>query len=423
MDLARKLALLDESLERRRGSESATPEESRRGTLDDLRRRMAEILGRPPAERRAPADPVATTLPFVRVEGDHGSLNRRLTTLPRSHHVGRIPASAAGDASMELLALVALDPGLADIDPRGALFLDTETTGLSGGAGTLAFLVGLAWLEEDRVFVEQVLLRTPGEEEAMLRHVATRIERATLLVSYNGKAFDLPLLDGRFVMNRIERPAARPHLDLLHVARRLHGPRIGGCSLKAVESEVLGFVRDGDVTGAEVAPRYAHFLRTGDEAALAAVVDHNAWDVVSMASLVGLYGEPLGALCPDDLVALSKTLRRAKAFERAGDAADRAVRSGAGPRAVEERAQVAKARGDRAAALADFESLCEELDDPAVRLELAKLYEHFVKEPSRALEVVARGTGESERAAERRRDRLERKARRGVRVRARRGAK
>ncbi len=414
MDFSRKLDLLDETLRRREASAGEAPEDARRGTLEALRAKMAAILGRSSEPPRPPADPTATTLPFLRTDTAHGSLNQRLTTLAASHHVGRIPASAAGNAAMDLLALIALDPRLAGADPRRAVFLDTETTGLSGGAGTLAFLVGLAWFDTDgRLVIEQLLLRTLAEEDAMLRHVVQRMENASLWVSYNGKSFDVPLLEGRCVMTRTPKPTPRPHLDLLHVARRLHGPRIGGCSLKAVESEVLGFVREGDVSGAEVAPRYSHFLRTGDEAALGAVVDHNAWDVVSMASLMGLYGEPLGVLCADDLVALSRTLRRAKAFDRAGDVASAALSGGAGSGALAERAYVAKARGDRAAALADFEALCEEVDEPTVRLELAKLYEHYVKSPARALDMVERGTGESEQADARRRARLQRKARGG----------
>ncbi len=173
---------------------------------------------------------------------------------------------------------------------------------------------------------------------------------------------------------------------------------------------MLGFVRDADIDGGDVAPRYAHFLRTGDEGALRAVVDHNAWDVVSMAALVGLYGEPLGTLHREDLVGLARTYRRARALDQAEAAAEAAVSRGAGAEGLRIRGEIAKARGDRQRALGDFEALAEAVDDPSVRLELAKLYEHFVKEPGRALEVMDQGTGERPEAAERRRTRLARKA-------------
>ena len=235
-------------------------------------------------------------------------------------------------ARAEALALLALDPSLAAADPASALYLDTETTGLSG-SGTIAFLIGLAGFDDGELVMEQLLLRTPSEEAALLARVSERIEAASLLVTFNGKAFDVPTLNGRFVMNRLPRPPERPHFDLLHVARRLHKHRVGSCSLKAVESEVLGFVRDADIDGADVAPRYGHFLRTGDESVLVSVVEHNAWDVVSMAALVGLYGEPLAALHEEDLVGLARTFRRARAFwiTRTVGGDRRPSRRGAGP--------------------------------------------------------------------------------------------
>lgn len=389
----------------------ATPGGPETGTLAALRRQMAEILGRtPPPKPRLP-EAGAFDLPFARVERADGPLFRRLERFGKSHHIGRMPVDAALAAEGPALALLALDPRLATTDPTKALFLDTETTGL-GGSGTLAFLVGLAVFDEGELLVEQLFLRTPSEEVPMLAYLAERIEAASLLVTFNGKAFDVPTLYGRYVMNRLPTPPPRPHLDLLHVARRLHRARMGACTLKAVESEVLGFVRDADIDGGDVAPRYAHFLRTGDDSVLGAVVEHNSWDVVSMAALVGLYGEPLGTLHHDDLVGLARTYRRARALDQAELAAEAAVSRGAGANGLRVRGEIAKARGDRAQALADFEALAEAVDEPSVRLELAKLYEHFVKEPGRALAVLGEGTGEAPDAVERRKARLERKARR-----------
>jgi hypothetical protein len=200
-----------------------------------------------------------------------------------------------------------------------------------------------------------------------------------------------------------------PHLDLVHVARRIHRHRIAQHTLRDIESQVLGFERTADISGGEVCSRYSHFLRTGDESALSAVVDHNEWDVVAMAALVGLYGEPLAGLGPIDWPGVARTVRRAGSLDLAGDIADRAVRGGGGTEAVRARGEIAKARGDKALALADFASLVETVDDPALRLELAKLYEHHAKAPLAALELVSRGTGEKPEALERRRARLERK--------------
>ncbi len=379
--------------------------------IEQLRAKMAEILERPRYQTppAAPADPSETSLPFVREETPNGALYRRHVILPPSHHVGRIPVDSAYASRSELLALLALDPSLAALRIAGALFFDTETTGL-GGAGAIAFLLGMAWFDDEgRLNVEQLLLRSPNDEPALLDALTERLARTELLISYNGKAFDWPLLKARYVMNRRQIPKDLPHLDLLHIGRRLHRARLGACRLKTLESEVLGFDRGIDVAGADVPARYQHFLRTGDEQALREVVEHNAWDVVSMAALVGLYGEPFDLMHGDDLVGFAKTMKRAGALAVAERAADRALELGA-TRALKVRGDVHKARGDRARALLDFEALAQDLDDPALRLELAKLYEHFVKDPGRALAVLELGTGEAETAAEKRRQRLARKA-------------
>jgi hypothetical protein len=323
-----------------------------------------------------------------------------------------MPLAAARDASAEVLALLALDPPIAGCDPRRAVYLDTETTGLSGGAGTVAFLVGLGWWDDEGYVLEQLLVRALGEEAPMLARVSERLAGASMIVTFNGKSFDMPLLRTRFVMARMDSPVTPPHLDLLHVARRVHRERAGlGCRLVTIERDVLGFVRHDDVESGDVSACYLHFLRTGDARALLGVIEHNAWDVVAMAALVGLYGQPLeGGLVPTDLVGVARTLRRAGALERALETAHIAVEREASPESLRARAEIAKACGDRARALEDFETLAATVDDPTARLELSKLYEHWVKQPMRALEWAQRGTGEDEERARRRAARLMRKA-------------
>jgi hypothetical protein len=391
--------------------------------LDDLRARIQATLqrtalGSPPAPR--PVDTVE--LPFASVATPLGPLHVRAQRLSPAHRTGRAPLVCARDANAELLALLALDPSLAGRDPGGALFLDTETTGLSGGAGTVAFLVGLAWWDGRTLVLEQLLVRSLGEEAPMLDRVRERIAAASMLVTFNGKSFDMPLLRTRFVMARMEAPRSPPHLDLLHVARRVHGKR-RGCRLVAIERDVLGFERHDDVPSGDVSACYLHFLRTGDTRAMLGVIEHNAWDVLAMAALVGLYGEPLdgapssgggdACLSAEDLAGIARTLRRAGALEQARDAAEIAVGMAATEDTLWARADIAKARGDRARALADFEALAAAVDEPRVRLELAKLYEHWVKAPDRALEVAARGTGEAPEKELRRIERLHAKAARG----------
>ena len=402
-----------------KAEQEGAPDANKAQTLEGLRERMREILGRQArpesaAAVRAPqVDPTTTELPFTLIETEHGGLCVRRETLPRSYRVGRMGTSGAYRGNPELLGLLALDPEVARAPIEGALYLDTETTGLGAGAGTVAFLVGLAWFDAGgELVLEQFLLRSPGEEPAMLEALRQRVVDATVLVSFNGKSFDWPLLQGRFVMNRLPQPPKRPHLDLLHVGRRLHKSRIGNCRLQALEAHILGFERDGDIDGAECGPRYAHFLRTGDADALRGVVDHNLWDVASMVALVALYGEPLETLHREDLVGVASTLKRARELDRAMQVADVAIARGAGPEARRVRAHIAKARGDKARALADFEQLARDIDEASVRLELAKLYEHHLKQPGRALDWVALGTGEGEAAHTKRVSRLEKKLQR-----------
>lgn len=401
-------------------------------TLDELRDRIARIIARAPV---APprANPAGGELPFFVEHTEHGPRYvRRVRALPAAR-VGRVPLVSARDADPAMLALLALDPELAGCDLRRALFLDTETTGLAGGTGTVPFLLGLSWFDAEAgaFIVEQVLLRRLGEEAPILTLLAERLEAASVIVTYNGKAFDMPLLRTRYVMNRLPAPPPRPHLDLVHVARRIHRARLTSRTLVSIEQEVLGRVRVGDVPGGEIVACYAHFLRTGDEAALLGVVEHNEADVLSMVALVGLYGEPLGdrsgaageplgeevaggAYVPaglegEDLACAAAVLRRAGALDRAAALADEAVARGGGAEARRARGDIARARGDKARALADYEALAAEVADPAVRLTLCKLYEHHVRGFARALEVLESGTGEDAEATLRRKSRLLRK--------------
>lgn len=380
--------------------------------LEELRSRMAALLGEPtPSEKAVP--PLDADFPFLPFETEEGSVHRLEERLKPSHHVGAIPVDAAREVSMEILALLALDPRLAHVRPEAALFLDTETTGLRG-TGVLPFLTGLAWFDESgRLCVEQLLLGSPDEEAAMLSVLRERLDRSSYLVTFNGKSFDWPLLATRAVMNRVPPLPELPHLDLLHVARRLHRSRLGPCRLVGLEEQVLGFGRgEEDIDGADIAPRYAHYLRSGDYETLRAVVTHNAWDIVSMAALVGLYGEPMGFLHPQDLVCAGAVARRAKEVARAEEFLESALGRGAGGSAHLELGRLDKARGERARALAHFEEAAKTLVEPGLHLELSKLYEHHERDFVEALAWFEKGTGESPESAAKRAARLREKARR-----------
>lgn len=169
-----------------------------------------------------------------------------------------------------------------------ACYFDTETTGLSTGAGTVVFLAGLGHLEGGHLVVRQLLLPDYPHEAALLRLVSSELAALPRVVTYNGRGFDLPLLITRLTVHRLFREmSALPELhdDLLPVARRLYRRPLGGARLADVESGVLGVVRSSDCPGSEVPSRYFGYLRGGSPDLLTDVLDHNLQDIVSLALL------------------------------------------------------------------------------------------------------------------------------------------
>jgi hypothetical protein len=183
--------------------------------------------------------------------------------------------------------------GFAPEDLRRPLFLDTETTGLSGGTGTVAFLVGLAWRDGDGLALAQFFLCDFDQEQALLWAVGQCISEAGVLVSYNGRSFDWPLLQTRLVLRRAVWPSP-PHLDLLTLARRIFRPRLPDCALQTIEQSVLDLHRADDLPGSLVPSRYFAWLRGGDPRALEPVFLHNQQDVLSMAVLLARFEALLG---------------------------------------------------------------------------------------------------------------------------------
>ena len=216
-----------------------------------------------------------------------------------------------GDREVEALSTCL---GFAPDDLRRPLFLDTETTGLSGGSGTVAFLVGLAWHEPAGLTLVQYFLRDFNEEDALLWAVGQCVRDAGVLVSYNGRTFDWPLLQTRLVMRRAEW-ASPPHLDLLTLARRIFKPRLPDCALQTIEHAVLDLHRADDLPGMLIPGRYFAWLRDGDPQSLNPVFIHNRQDVLSMALLLPRFEAVLRG--SDDLHPLDR-FGRARFLEARG---------------------------------------------------------------------------------------------------------
>lgn len=190
-----------------------------------------------------------------------------------------------------VLGIAAKDDSVNALAPDEALFIDTETTGLAGGSGTLAFLVGVGYFEQDHFVVRQYFLRQPHEERAMLAALQRHLAERRGLVTFNGKSFDIPLLLTRTVLHRLRFDfASRPHVDVLHAARRLWKARLQDCSLGNLEAQILGVQRREDVPGALIPQIYFDFLRTGKADQLREVLAHNRQDIVTTAALLGCIG-------------------------------------------------------------------------------------------------------------------------------------
>jgi len=215
---------------------------------------------------------------------------------PLDYRQGIVELGSALRSQSKHIAFSACDAELDDFDPRTACFVDTETTGLMGGAGTVAFLVGVGYFVEGAFRLDQCIMRDYDDEEPMLHYLAELFDRHETLVSYNGKSFDLPLLRTRFIQNRIPfREGALKHLDLVHAARRFWKQRLGDCSLGNVEREILAIHREGDVPGYLIPQLWFRYLDERDARPLEGVIYHHEMDILSLVSLTAWMSQCLDA--------------------------------------------------------------------------------------------------------------------------------
>jgi uncharacterized protein YprB with RNaseH-like and TPR domain len=203
-----------------------------------------------------------------------------------------------------------------------ALFIDLETTGLAGGAGTYAFLVGCAWFDGGVFRVRQFFLSSFTAERALLEAVRELASTCHVIVTYNGKTFDLPLIETRFLLHRLETPFTEmPHVDMLHPARRMWRPgedgAEGGCRLTHLERLLCGHLREDDVPGFEIPSRYFQYVRSGDARPLAGVLEHNRLDLVSLA-LVTAYAAQLVEAGAEAARTAREALGLGRLYERGG---------------------------------------------------------------------------------------------------------
>lgn len=222
---------------------------------------------------------------LVESSGPRGTFAARRRVFPAEHRHGALALGEVLAARAEELAWLTREPALAALDPRSAVYLDIETTGLSGGAGTIPFLVALGRFEQGEFHLWQAFLRHPGEEAAALEEVAARVRAASGVVSFFGKSFDRHRLEDKMRLHRIAPPFdARPHLDLYHPLRRFYGAAWLDTRLATVERELAGVTRADDLPGSLAPAAWYDFL-AGRPHRLEAVFRHNELDVLSLVVL------------------------------------------------------------------------------------------------------------------------------------------
>lgn len=231
--------------------------------------------------------------PWIKTRTKYGTAWEHLEALPAGWLHGAVPVAQALELPGDALDVLCADDRLAGFDVRRALFLDIEATGLSHGAGTYAFLIGLGHFDaQGRFVVRQIMLDSPSNEMAQLARFKEILEGFDTLVSFNGKSYDLSVLQTRLVLQRFYGPTEgelklTPHLDLLHIHRAIWKTSLPDTRLQTLEKHVLGFERHDDVDGELIPSLYFSYLQRGDARSLDPVMAHNVMDVVSMAALVG----------------------------------------------------------------------------------------------------------------------------------------
>ena len=290
-------------------------------------------------------------------------------------------------------------------DPEQWLFLDTETTGLAGGSGTYAVLVGVAWWEGGGLEMEQFFLRECSEERSLLFALQERIREHPVVVTFNGKSFDWPLLETRYRMSRkIAVPTPRAHLDFLHPARHLWRLRLGSVRLSELERHVLGWDRGADLLSGRIPEIYSDYLRGGPPERLVPILNHNQLDLRGLAALAGRILSLLGDvenLGQDgfELFGVSRICDKRGEYTRARSLYQKSIAS---PLPAEtdriarhSLARIAKRQGD-------FDMACD-LWNAALGNsrpgydayhQLAIYYEHKARDPERARQIVEQALGE-----------------------------
>ncbi len=335
-------------------------------------------------------------------ETKYGPCYLRELKFPLQYRHGSSALSGALQCCGRDLVLPARDSGLKDFDLCESMFLDIETTGLSGGTGTWAFLIGVGWLENETFILRQYFMRRPAEERAVLSHFAAEAERYPAVISFNGKLFDLPLIQTRQTLSGFRHTSPTMHLDLLQCARSLWKKRLPSRSLRSLEESLLGLNRFDDIPGAEIPAVYFDYLRRGRTETLKKVFEHNVLDILSMVTLLekisnlaggGPVEHPAEALALGQLYLQAGKTETGTVYLR--EAAQCSVESLADEAALDLANHYKRSGKWKEAAELWSKSAGRDPANPLALVELAKYYEHRCRDYGAAIRATEKALTET----------------------------
>ena len=267
--------------------ESKSPE-SKSDVLNDLRQRLDRVLEPKKVYQKKEILPIERLVKGEIVPTPDGETFQAKEYFPPEYRCGEMALGEILNISTSAAHLLSGDERLRGFDLQKTLFLDTETTGLSGGTGTFVFMVGLGFFQGDGFLIRQLFTRDYSEERACLSALNSLLESFEFLITFNGKYYDIPLLETRFILSRMASKIKKmPNFDLLYPARKIWRGTYENCRLVTLESRLLGMERVDDIPSEWIPSLYFDYLRTGDARRISRVFYHNQMDILSMVALAG----------------------------------------------------------------------------------------------------------------------------------------
>lgn len=320
---------------------------------------------------------------------------------PLKHKHGKFTLASLFELPSEALAWISKTNGFSREHIRDLVFLDTETTGLAGGTGTVAFLVGIGYFQRENFVVDQFFMRDFHEEPSLLHGIKDLLRSRRGLVSFNGKVFDWPLLKDRFTMHRIQFDETEWHFDLLFASRRIWRERLASCSLNSIEENILEVKRKDDIPGELIPSVYFNYIRNQEAEPIKKVFEHNLKDILSLVTLMGCLGSvihnPLQhSMCSsEDLYCLGRLFKSMGQLDRSCDcyleSAKRAQSQFIKQKALKELSFVLKKKGDYVKAVEIWKWMVSKNSLKIFPyVEWAKHLEHREKDYETAIKVVKR---------------------------------